>query len=108
MNYYFHEDAESEFMKAIEYYEGCEIGLGLRFSEEVYAAIQRACNYPFVWEKLDSKTHRCLTDKFPYGVLYRIQDDHYQDNGNNEFTPYARILVKKKITKVEPIVSPDS
>ena len=76
MNYYFHEDAESEFIRAIEYYEDCETGLGLRFSEEVYAAIKRACDFPFVWEKIDSKTHRCLTDKFPYGVLYRIRDDH--------------------------------
>ena len=30
-------------------------------------------------EKLDSKTHRSLTDKFPYGVLYRIQDDHIRE-----------------------------
>ena len=76
MKYYFHEDADSEFIRAVDYYEDCEIGLGLRFSEEVYATIQRACDFPFAWEEIDSKTHRCLTDKFPYGVLYRIHDDH--------------------------------
>jgi toxin ParE1/3/4 len=76
MNYYFHEDAESEFIRAVDYYEDCEIDLGLRFSEEVYAAIQRARDFPLAWGKIDSKTHRCLTDKFPYGVLYRIHDDH--------------------------------
>ena len=76
MNYYFHEDAESEFIEAVDYYEDCEINLGLRFSEEVYAAIQRACDFPLAWEKIDSETHRCLTDNFPYGVLYRIHEDH--------------------------------
>lgn len=73
---FFHEDAEFEFLKTIDYYENCEIGLGLRFSEEVYSAIQRACEFPLAWEKIDSKTHRCLANKFPYGVLYRIFDDH--------------------------------
>ncbi len=76
MNYYFHEDAAAEFLLTVDYYENCETGLGLKFSKEVYAAIHRACNFPLAWEKLDSKTHRSLTDKFPYAVLYRIFDDH--------------------------------
>jgi len=33
MNYSFHEAAEEEFFAAIEYYEQCQSGLGLRFSE---------------------------------------------------------------------------
>ena len=69
MNYFFYEDAESEFIEAVEYYEDCEINLGLRFSEEVYAAIQRACDFPLAWEKIDPETHRCLTDNFPYWSL---------------------------------------
>ena len=76
MNYYFHEEAVSELMQAIDYYENCEYELGKRFAEEVYSAIKRACDFPLAWEKLDSKTHRCLTDKFPYAILYRISDDH--------------------------------
>ncbi|MCK4400994.1 type II toxin-antitoxin system RelE/ParE family toxin [bacterium] len=76
MNYYFHEKAEFEFIKAVDYYEKCETGLGLRFSEEVYSTIKRACCFPFAWEKIDFQTHRCLTDKFPYGILYRVLDDH--------------------------------
>ena len=34
---------------------------------------ERVCSHPRSWTKLDSKTRRCLTSKFPYGVLYRIQ-----------------------------------
>jgi plasmid stabilization system protein ParE len=75
MKYSFHDAAEKELFSAIEYYEECQVGLGLRFSEEVYAAIERICEYPFAWTKIDTKTRRCLTSKFPYGILYRIAED---------------------------------
>ena len=76
MNYYFHDEAVSELIQAIDYYEDCELGLGKRFSEEIYATIKRVCDFPLAWEKLDSKTHRCLTHKLPYAVLYRISENH--------------------------------
>ena len=75
MNFYFHEEAESEFLEAIEYYEECEIGLGIRFSKEVNSTIYRICHFPNSWEKIDAFTHRCLVNKFPYGILYRIVDE---------------------------------
>ncbi len=46
MKYFFHEAAEEEFFASIEFYESCQIGLGLRFSEEVYATIKRICAHP--------------------------------------------------------------
>jgi plasmid stabilization system protein ParE len=76
MKYSFHEAAETEFLLAIEYYEECQPALGLRFSEEVYATIERICNHPYTWTSIDTKTRRCITNKFPYGVLYRIRDNH--------------------------------
>jgi toxin ParE1/3/4 len=75
MIYSFHEDAEQEFLEAIEYYEESELGLGLRFSEEVYSTIKRICEFPQAWERMDSNTRRCLTNKFPFGVLYRISNN---------------------------------
>ena len=36
MKFYFHEDAELEFDKAIEYYEGCQTGLGLEYTQEIF------------------------------------------------------------------------
>ena len=76
MNYSFHESDEEEFFAAIEYYESCQPGLGLRFSEELYAAITRICKHPFSWTQMDVKTRRCLTNKFPFGILYRIVDEN--------------------------------
>jgi hypothetical protein len=28
------------------------------------------------WYEVDTQTHRFLTNRFPFGVLYRIKDDH--------------------------------
>jgi hypothetical protein len=72
MNFGFHEIAEEELVSAIEYYEDCQPGLGLCFAEEIYATIERICEFPLAWESIDSKTRRCLTNRFPYGILYRI------------------------------------
>lgn len=76
MKFGFHEIAEKEFLSAIEYYEECQPGLGLRFSEEVFATIERICAHPYAWACIDTNTRRCLTNKFPYGILYRIVNDH--------------------------------
>ncbi len=46
MKFSFHELAETELVSAIEYYESCQTGLGLCFSEEVYATIDRMCQFP--------------------------------------------------------------
>lgn len=75
MSYSFHELAEKEFFVAIEYYEENQPGLGLQFSEEVNATIQRICDHPYAWAKIDPKTRRCLTNRFPYGILYRVTEN---------------------------------
>jgi hypothetical protein len=35
MRFYFHEYAESEFDRVVDYYEECQRGLGLEFAQEV-------------------------------------------------------------------------
>ncbi len=75
MNYLFHEEAEKDLLSIVEYYEECQIGLGLRFSKELYVTIDRICKYPLAWKMIDLKTRRCLMSRFPFGVLYRIVDN---------------------------------
>jgi toxin ParE1/3/4 len=75
MKYSFHEAAEREFFNTIEYYEECQSGLGLRFFEEVFATIKRISEHPYAWTEIDKRTRRCLTNKFPYGILYRIVEN---------------------------------
>lgn len=42
MRFYFHPQADHEFDDAVRYYEDSQIGLGIEFAEEVYAAIAHA------------------------------------------------------------------
>lgn len=76
MNYFFHPAAKSEFLDAVEYYEGCEEGLGYDFSAEIYSAIQTILRYPKAWPILTDDVHRFLTNRFPFGVLYVMEEDH--------------------------------
>ena len=70
MKYSFHPEAEVEFNQAIDYYENCAEGLGYDFAIEVYSAVERIVAYPKAWTILTEDVRRCLTRRFPYGVLY--------------------------------------
>jgi plasmid stabilization system protein ParE len=78
MRFYFHEEAETELDKAVEYYEDCRRGLGLEFAKEVYATIARIIQFPEAWSEMSKNTGRCLVNRFPYGVIYRVKSDHIQ------------------------------
>ena len=72
MKYSFHPEAEKELFEAIDFYEACEVGLGLDFAKEVYSTIQRIIHFPAAWSKFSKNTRRCLTNGFPFGVIYQI------------------------------------
>ena len=75
MNFTFHPEARIEFIEAIAYYERCREGLGLRFSREVHATINRITIRPVAWPQISHNTRRCLTRRFPYGVIYEVQEN---------------------------------
>ncbi len=75
MKWSFHPESEIEFHTAIDYYEECEAGLGEDFAIEVNTAIQNILAYPEAWPTQDGDIRRCLTNRFPYGVLYSIESD---------------------------------
>ena len=60
----------------MEYYEERETGLGYDFAIEVYSAIKLAVFYPDAWQTIDNEIRRSLVKRFPYGVLYSIEDDY--------------------------------
>jgi len=65
-----------EFVRAVEYYEDCRIGLGIEFAQEVYATIARIIQHPEVWSSLSKNSRRCLLNRFPFGVIYQVKSDH--------------------------------
>lgn len=78
MRFYFHEDAEAELDHAVDYYEGCRPGPGIGFAQEVYAAIARVVQFPKAWTTLSTNTRRCLVNRFPFGVIYRIKSRYIE------------------------------
>lgn len=76
MSFRFHPSAEEELVKAMEYYEDMEPGLGQDFALEVYSAIQRAVAYPKAWPKIEEEIRRSLVHRFPYGILYYEAKDN--------------------------------
>ena len=75
MNFAFHPEAEAEFNSAIDYYENLQVNLGLEFAEEIYTTIYRIIEYPFAWQLMTSKTRRCLTSRFPFGIIYQVRKE---------------------------------
>ena len=75
MTFSFHPEAELEFNQAIDYYEECQPNLGLDFVDEVYNTIQRVVAFPNAWQPLDKNIRRCLTNRFPFGVIYLKKED---------------------------------
>jgi plasmid stabilization system protein ParE len=75
MNVIFHPEVEDEFSDAVAYYEGCQPGLGIDFSRTVSATIQNIADYPDLWPRVEPEVRRCLVNRFPYGILYSIEDD---------------------------------
>jgi len=75
MTFSFHPEAEKEFLEAINYYEDRECGLGYDFSIEVFATIQNIVIYPTAWPAVEEGVRRCLVHRFPYGVIYSIEQE---------------------------------
>ena len=76
MSYRFLPPAAREVGEAARYYEEKVPGLGFDFIAEVRAAIRRILAHPEAWCPLDEQFRRCRTSRFPYGLIYSIEDDH--------------------------------
>jgi len=68
--------AQLELDDASEYYELEMPGLGARFREEVKRGIRRIRAYPDAWAKEKDDVRRCLLHKFPYKILYSIEENY--------------------------------
>ena len=67
--------ARAEWLDAVSYYNEQRAGLGYEFALQVDRTIERVVQFPEAWQQISGRTRRALIDRFPYGVLYTIDDD---------------------------------
>ena len=75
MTFSFHPEAESEFVAAQDFYDDREFGLGRVFLDEVYETIGRIVEFPNSWPAYSYRTRRCLCNRFPYSIIYRVAEN---------------------------------
>ena len=68
--------ARQELEDAARYYELEYSGLGRRFKEEVRKAALRIAEYPKAWSIERGEVRKCLLHKFPYKLMYSVEEDH--------------------------------
>jgi len=67
--------AQSELDDAVEWYNEQATGLGLEFLDELDRAIRRSLAYPLSCPEIEPGLRRCLLARFPYGMVYGLDDD---------------------------------
>ncbi|HWB01933.1 MAG TPA: type II toxin-antitoxin system RelE/ParE family toxin [Verrucomicrobiales bacterium] len=72
----FHPEARSEYREAAAYYEAAKPGLGTAFTREVESVVKLICEAPDRWRFFEQDVRRCLTRRFPYAILYTIEDSY--------------------------------
>jgi len=71
----FLEIAEIELDEAIQWYRAQAPGLGDAFLIEALTAAERIANHPEAWHRIEQGIRRCRLTRFPYGLIYAVQDD---------------------------------
>ena len=69
--------AEQELAEAVDYYNEQCPGLGFEFAAEVKSTLNRILSFPEAGPPLSLRSRRCMTDRFPYGVLYQYAKTIY-------------------------------
>lgn len=75
MKFVFHPEALTEYAEAVQYYAAQRTEVAQAFVDAVENAINRIREAPERWQVMDEDVRRCLTRKFPYGILYTIEEN---------------------------------
>ncbi|CAN5351115.1 hypothetical protein BH09SUM1_BH09SUM1_19510 [soil metagenome] len=66
-------------MDSEEYYEGARKGFGVLFQAALYDSVDRIREGPLRWQVHIYGTRRFVMLKFPYNIIYRVNDDDSVD-----------------------------
>ena len=72
----FHPEALAEYAEAVQYYRKQRLELAQALINAVEDAVYRIREAPMRYVAIDEDVRRCMTGKFPYGILYTIEPDY--------------------------------
>ncbi|WP_310416165.1 type II toxin-antitoxin system RelE/ParE family toxin [Chamaesiphon sp. OTE_8_metabat_110] len=75
MKYVLHPAALTEYAEAVQYYAQNRTQLAQAFIDAVENTIYRIRESPTSYQTIDEDVRRCMTRKFPYGILYTVEED---------------------------------
>ena len=76
MQYSFHPEALQEYSEAVQYFAQQRTQLAQAFINEVESAVFRIEESPERYPCVDGHVRRCMTRKFPYALLYSVEQDY--------------------------------
>ena len=71
----FHTDAAEEMQAAATAYAARARGLGDAFLDEIEQGLRRIQQFPRLWSIYEGEYRRYLLQRFPYGLMYRIDPE---------------------------------
>jgi toxin ParE1/3/4 len=76
MRYGFHPEALNEYAEAVQYYTEQRVEVSQAFINAIEDTVARIRESPTRYAAIDEDVRRCMARKFPYGVLYTIEQDY--------------------------------
>jgi plasmid stabilization system protein ParE len=67
--------AEQELDDAVIWYNQQADGLGIDFLDDLDRGIRRLAAFPLSNPEIEPGLRRCLLTRFPYGVIYGVEND---------------------------------
>jgi plasmid stabilization system protein ParE len=76
MRYVFHPEALNEYAEAVQYYTEQRVEVAQAFINAIEDTVYRIKESPNRYAEIDEDVRRCMARKFPYGVLYTVEQDY--------------------------------
>jgi toxin ParE1/3/4 len=76
MKYVFHPEALTEYAESVQYYMEQRVEVAQAFIDAVEDAVYRIRESPTRYIVIDEDVRRCMTRRFPYGILYTVEQDY--------------------------------